>query len=147
MPSFLNSNGSFFPPQAPQMVTNPASGSTVRIARGQGGVQISTPGIAALTVVLPPNPLPGAIVSITALAAITALTVQSGTAQPPLGWTSGSTLAPLSPLIFQYVGGPLGAWAALTGAPAPAGADSSTTLPAASPVASDDPSTRPAREA
>ena len=120
MPSFLNSNGSFYPSQPPSVVTNPASGSTVRMTKGQGGLQISTPGIAALTVVLPPSPLPGAIVSITSLAAITALTVQSGTAQPPLGWTSGGTLAALSPLIFQYVGGTTRAWAALTGAPAPA---------------------------
>ena len=72
MPTFLQQDGSFFPPQ--NVTIAPATGSTVRLGSGHTFVQQAGT-LAALTVRMPSSPKPGQVISLTPGAAITALTV------------------------------------------------------------------------
>jgi len=78
MPSFLQQSGSFFPPGgvAPAVLA-PTTGTTVTLSKGQTTVFLNTGAIAALTVKLPPSPVPGQTVNLIPNAVITALTVQT----------------------------------------------------------------------
>lgn len=74
MPSFLHTDTrSFFPPQPHPIVA--AAGSSQNLWAGQN--QISGTGtLATLTVLMPPAPSPGAVVTIIPTVAVTALTMK-----------------------------------------------------------------------
>jgi hypothetical protein len=79
MPSFLQQTGTFFSPGgvAPSVLA-PATGTTVTLSKGQTTVYLSNGAtLAALTVKLPPNPIPGQVVNLIPTGAITTLTVQN----------------------------------------------------------------------
>ena len=79
MPSFLFSNGTFFPPSSiPPTVYSPLTGTTVSVPGGTDRIYLTPAGtLATLTVKLPPNPRPGQEVSIVSTQTVTALTVQT----------------------------------------------------------------------
>src|SRR5215475_13315356 len=79
MPSFLQQTGSFFPPGGvPPTVLAPTTASTVAASKGQTTMFLSNGAtLAALTVKLPPSPLPGQTFNLIPTGAITTLTVQT----------------------------------------------------------------------
>jgi hypothetical protein len=100
MPSFLHANGTFFPDAGVKRVT-PTTGTTVSVPKGSTEVYLTPAGpLAALTVKLPPSPLPGAVVSLASSQAITALTVQNAAGGAVAG--APTTLAANTNVYFQY---------------------------------------------
>jgi hypothetical protein len=115
MPSFLFPNGSFFPTGAP-VIRSPTTGTTVALPKGTTDVFLTPAGtLAALTILLPPGPLPGTVVSIQSAAAITALTVQNATGGSVVG--APTTLAANTNVYFQWL---RNTWTVLANLPAEA---------------------------
>lgn len=103
MPSFLFGNGSFFPTHGPSIRT-PTTGTTVAMPKGTTSMYLTPAGtLAALTVLLPPSPLPGMVVSLASSATITALTVQTAAGGAVAG--APTTLAINAHVYFQYING------------------------------------------
>lgn len=103
MPSFLFENGSFFPTAGP-MVRTPTTGTTVAMPKGTTSLYLTPAGtLAALTVQLPPNPLPGVVVAVGTSATITALTVQTASGGAVAG--APTTLAAGAHTYFQWLNG------------------------------------------
>lgn len=103
MPSFLFPNGSFFPNVEPTR-SSPATGTTVSMPQRATELYLTPAAtIAALTVKLPPNPLPGTLVSVMSSQTVTALTVQNAAGTAVAG--APTTLAPNDHIFFQYISG------------------------------------------
>ena len=101
MPSFLFPNGSFYPNAGP-MLRTPTTGQTVAMPKGTTSLYLTPAGtLAALTVKLPPSPLPGVVVAVGTSQTITALTVQTAAAGAVAG--SPTTLAINAHVYFQYM--------------------------------------------
>jgi hypothetical protein len=112
MPSFLYSNGSFFPNGYP-VVLAPLTGTTIVLPKGTEDVYLNPAGtLAALTIKLPPNPLPGVVVSIASSQTITALTVQTFGGAAVAG--APTTLAINTNVYFNWI---RGAWVVTTNVP------------------------------
>jgi hypothetical protein len=113
MPSFLFANGTFFP-NAGVHTRTPTTGTTVILPKGTTDVYLNPAGtLAALTVRLPPSPLPGMVVSLASSQTITTLTVQNAAGGAVAG--APTTLAINTNVYFQYIGT---AWATMANMPA-----------------------------
>lgn len=109
MPSFLFSNGSFYPNAGP-MIRTPVTATTVAMPKGTTSLYLTPAGtLAALTVQLPPSPLPGMVVAVGTSQTITALTVQTAAGGAVAG--APTTLAINAHVYFQYLAG---AWITTT---------------------------------
>jgi hypothetical protein len=79
MPSFLQQTNSFYPPGGvPPTVLAPTTGSTLSIAKGTTTTYLSNGAtLAALTIKMPPSPVPGQVWNLIPTGAITTLTLQT----------------------------------------------------------------------
>jgi uncharacterized membrane protein len=101
MPSYLYGNGSFFPNGYP-IIRAPTTGQTISLPKGTEDVYLNPAGtLAALTVNLPPRPLPGVTVSLASSQLITTLTVHSSSGGAVTG--APTTLAINTNVYFTWI--------------------------------------------
>lgn len=106
MPSFMypqGKGGTFFPPSTVPLSVTATSGTTIQLPMGVTSYFITnTATLAALTLMMPPNPYQGKIVSIYPGGAITSLTLRSATGN----MLAGSPLAAIAntPITYIYLG-------------------------------------------
>jgi uncharacterized membrane protein len=113
MPTFLFPNGTFFPGSEAKVVV-PTTGTVVAAPKGTTDIYLKPAGtLAALTVRLPPSPLPGVVVSLASSQIITTLTVQTAAGAAVAG--APTTLAVNTSVYFQYI---QGAWVTMANMPA-----------------------------